>query len=140
MKPSAAQIVRAKRLLASEGASAEGSTECAAAAGRVYAKLDAHLAPLLGRAGVQALFARSAKMSHSGLASLAELVAAVGGSTELSTWLQSRDPEDAAKTAAVLFGTFLELITTFIGERLTVQVLRGAWPTIEETAPKGNQK
>ena len=140
MKPSAAQVERAKRLLASEGASAEGSTECAAAAGRVYEKLDAHLAPLLGRAGVQALFARSAKVSLSGLASVAELAAAVEGSTELSTWLQSRHPEDAAKTASVFFGAFLELITTFIGERLTVQVLRSAWPTIEETAPKGNPK
>ncbi len=140
MRPTTSQIERAKRLLVREGAFAGGSTECAAAAGRVYEKLDAHLAPLLGRAGVQALFARSAKISHSGLASLAELGAAVGCSIELCTWLQSRDPEDAAKIAAVLFGAFLELITTFIGERLTVQVLRNAWPTIEDTAPKGDQK
>lgn len=140
MRPNAAQIERAKRLLASEGASAGGGTESAAAAGRVYDKLDAHLAPLLGRAGVQALFARSAKMSHGGLASLAELAAALEGSTKLSAWLQSLDPAVATETAAVLFGAFLELITTFIGERLTVQVLRSAWPTIEETAPRESHK
>ena len=41
--------------------------------------------------------------------------------------------------AAILFGTFFELLTTFIGERLTPQVLRSAWPTIEETAPTENK-
>src|SRR6185295_6594537 len=127
-RPTAAQIARAKRLLASEGASVGDGAECAAAAGRVYDKLDAFLAPLLGRAGVQALFARSAKLSRGGLASPAEPAAALEDSTKLSAWLQSLDPAGATETAAVLFGTFLDLITTFIGERLTVQVLRHAWP------------
>jgi hypothetical protein len=139
-KPSAAQIERAKRLLASEGSSAGRSAESAAAVGRVYDKLDAHLAPLLGRAGVQALFARSAKVSYGGLASPAELAAALENSTTLSAWLRSLDPAVAAETAAVLFGAFLELITTFIGERLTVQVLRSAWPTMEETEATENKK
>jgi hypothetical protein len=40
----------------------------------------------------------------------------------------------AGDSAAALFGTFFTLMTTFIGERLTTQVLRSAWPTIEEMA------
>ena len=39
-----------------------------------------------------------------------------------------------------IVGTFLDLIITFIGDRLTVQVLRGAWPAIDETAPRENPK
>ena len=56
--------------------------------------------------------------------------------TKLGSCLQALDPAIGAEAAATLFGTFLELITTFIGERLTVVVLRSAWPAIEETAPR----
>ena len=62
------------------------------------------------------------------------------GSTKLRACLQALDPAVATEAAAALFGTFLELITTFIGERLTIQVLRSAWPTIEDTAPRETKK
>lgn len=139
MRPGTAQVDRAKRLLASEG-SAGDSEACATAAGRVYDKLDAHLAPLLGRAGVQALFARSAKLAQAERASLAEVAAGGEGSTKLRAHLQSLEPAIAIETAAALFGTFLDLVTTFIGDRLTVQVLRRAWPAIEEAPPRETDK
>jgi hypothetical protein len=129
-KPGAAQVERARRLLASEGDSGASAEQCAAAAGRVLDNLNAQLGPLLGPAGVRALFARSAKLAQTEHAWLAE-AAASEGSTKLSACLRALEPAAATETAAVLFGTFLELITTFIGERLTVQVLRRAWPTIE---------
>ena len=135
MRAGAAQVERAKRLLASEGSTGHPES-CAAAAGRVYDKLDAHLAPLLGRKGVQALFARSAKLAQIDLAPVAEMTSGDEGSTKLRAYLQPLEPALAAETAAALFGTFLDLITTFIGERLTVQVLRSAWPTIEEVPPR----
>jgi hypothetical protein len=135
--PSAEQLARAKRLLASEASSGDSSDETAPVAARVYEKLDAQLAPLLGRAGVRALFARSAKMGETELASLAD---ATDDSAKLRARLQSFEPSVASEAAAALFGTFLELITTFIGERLTVQVLQRAWPAIEETAPRETQK
>jgi hypothetical protein len=43
--PSAAQVERAKRMLAHEGDVGRSSEECAAAAWRVYEKLNARLAP-----------------------------------------------------------------------------------------------
>ena len=82
---------------------------------------------------------RSAKLAYAEFASLAE-VAAPEGLTKLGACLQALDPAAATEAAATLFGTFFELITTFIGERLTVQVLRSAWPTIEDTAPSGDQE
>ena len=134
-RPSATQVERATRLLASEGAPWSSSEECAAAAWRVYEKLNARLSPLLGSAGVQALFVRSAKLAQAEFPSLAE-IAKPEGLTRLGPCLQALDLTLAAEAAAALFGTFLELMTTFIGERLTVLVLRSAWPEIEETAPR----
>ena len=128
----------ARRLLASEGAPWRSSEECAAAAWRVYEKLNARLAPLLGSAGVQALFVRSAKLAQADFASLAE-VATSEGLTRLGSCLQGLDLAIATEAAATLFGTFLELMASFIGERLTILVLRSAWPGIEETGPRGTK-
>jgi hypothetical protein len=56
----------------------------------------------------------------------------------LGAALQALDPAAATEVAAALFGTFLELMNTFIGDRLTVLILRSAWPTIEDKAPTEN--
>jgi hypothetical protein len=134
-----AQVARAKRLLALEGDAGSSSAGCAAAAWSLYEKLNARLAPLLGAAGVQALFVRSAKLAKADFPSLAE-VATPDGMKKLGAGLQALEPADATEVAATLFGTFLELMTTFSGERLTVLILRSAWPTIEETVPRETKK
>jgi hypothetical protein len=126
---------RARQLLAYEGAAGGTDERAATAAGRVYDKLHAHMAPLVGDVGVQLLFVRSAKLARGDFAWLAE-VSILQGSTKLRECLQAQDPAVATESAAVLFGTFFALVTTFLGERLTSQVLLRAWPTIEETAPR----
>lgn len=108
------------------------------AAGRVYDKLSAQLGPLLGMAGAQALFARSAKLAGVG-PPRGDLVAHVESAASLSAFLRTVGP-DARRTAEALFGTFLSLIATFIGERLTLQALRRAWPAIEKPAPTETKK
>jgi hypothetical protein len=137
--PDEAQFARAKRLLAHEGASSGSSEDCALAAGRVYEKLNARLGPLLGAAGVRALFARSAKLASRDRSAVAG-VGLLESSTTLSAFLQALEPAVAHEAAEALFGTFLSLTTTFIGERLTLQALRSAWPTIEEPGSKGEQE
>ena len=89
----------------------------------------------MGDAGVQLLFVRSAKLAKGDFVLLAE-ISILEGSTKLRERLHARDPEVTAESAEALFGTFFALITTLIGERLTTQVLRSAWPTIDETAPR----
>ena len=133
-----AQLAGARQLLAHEGA-AGGSRACALAAVRVYDKLNARLGPLLGPAGVRALFARSAKLAGRDLSAVAGVVS-VESSTTLSALLQDLEPAVAHEVAEALFGTFLSLIATFIGERLTRQALRSAWPTIEDPTPRENKK
>jgi len=136
---SATQVERAKRLLASEGDSGNNADECASAAWRVYEKLNVRLVPLLGSAGVDALFVRSARLEQAEFASLAE-VAAPDGMKRLGACLRTLEPDAATEAAASLFGAFLDLITTFIGERLTAVVLRSAWPEVAEAAPRETKK
>jgi hypothetical protein len=132
-RPNPAQLESARRLLAHEGAAGSANEGATTTAGRVYDKLHAHLAPLVGDVGVQLLFVRSAKLAQGEFSFLAE-VSLLEGSTKLRERLQARDPALGTESAEALFGTFFALVTTFIGERLTTQVLRRAWPTLEETA------
>jgi hypothetical protein len=136
-RPTPAQMEKARLLLAHEGASASAH-DYATAAGQVYDKLYAHLAPLIGSAGIEALLVRSARIALRGFS--LEDVAPLEASTKLREWLRGQEPAVAAESAAALFGTFVALITTFIGARLTTQVLRGAWPAIEETAVTERRK
>jgi hypothetical protein len=141
-RPIPEQMERARRLLAHEGAAGSAAKRATTAAGRVYEKLCAQLVPLVGEAGVHLLFVRSAKLAQltrGDFAFLAE-VSILEGSTTLRESLQAQAPAASTESAAALFGTFFTLVTTFIGERLTTQVLRNAWPTFEETAPRGNNK
>src|SRR5207253_1438813 len=111
------QLERARRLVAHE-----------AGAGRVYDRLHEHLAHLVGEAGVDALFARSASLVQGEFAGLAR-----SSIFERAAALRSLVHSEALapEPAIALFATFLSLLTTFIGERLTIQVLRSAWPTLE---------
>ena len=137
-RPSATQLARIRRLLAAEATGA-GAEAYAAAAGAVYQKLDAQLSLLLGRTGFQMLLARATKLAQPELTCTIE-VAVVESSTSLRAFLQALDPAAAAEAAEVLFGTFFTLLTTFIGDRLTVQALRRAWPAIEEPAAPETKK
>jgi len=127
----------ARRVLAYEVAS-DPSAEITEAAGRVYDTLHAHLDPLLGAAGVQALLVRSARLAGRELFSLE--AATIEGSAKLRECLRELEPSVASAAAAALFGNFFALITTFIGERLTTQLLRNAWPTIEQMSPMEKRK
>ena len=134
-----AQLDRARRLLAREAAAATAEASPLTAASRVYDKLHARLTLLLGDAGVQALFVRSAKLAEGDLARFAAL-SVLEGSQKLRERLQARDPALDSESAEILFGHFLSVISTFIGERLTIQLLRNEWPLIDETAAGEKKK
>lgn len=127
-------------MLAYEETTGSAAGEATTAAGRVYDKLTTHLTPLIGAAGLQALLARSIKLAaRDELASLDE-VSVLQGAPKLRDWLETQDPRAVAESAAVVFDTFFALLSTFIGERLTIQMLRSAWPTVEEPAPNESTK
>ena len=130
-QPSSPQREFASRLLERErpGESAE---ERAAAAGRVYEKLSLCLAPLVGSTGVRALLARSLILMSGEFPFLsgASFEHPEGAADRLRTSLQGQRPDDALRAAAALFGSFLTLLATYVGERLTAQILRTAWPDL----------
>ena len=109
-----------------------GADNCAIAAGLVFDKLFARLAPLVGSAGVKALLARSAKLTgrHLGILEVSD----VESSAALRARLSVQDHSVAMELSAALFGLFFTLIVTYIGQRLTTQVLRSAWPTLNDDA------
>jgi hypothetical protein len=129
----------ARRLLAHERPAAGADDHPATAASRVFDKLHVHLAPLVGAVGVELLFVRSAKLARGEFAALAE-VPIFEVSTKLRACLQAQDPAGDVESVALLFGTFFSLIATFIGERLTAQVLSSAWPTIDAPPPGETKK
>ena len=138
-KSQPAQLEKARRLLAHEGATGRAGQRAQPVAGRVYDKLHGCLAPLVGEAGAQLLFLRSARLSQGAFAWLGE--APVGQSSQrLREFLHAQKPAVATEAAAALFGNVLTLMTVFIGARLTSQLLRGAWPTFEESVPRENSK
>ena len=123
-------------MLALESANA---LENGPAAGRLSDRLHAHLAPLLGDAGVKLLFVRSALLVQREFAELAT-VSTTDRSMKLRQALTSRDAPITVESAELLFATFIALVSGLIGERLTLQLLNTAWPTGEATTPKDNDK
>jgi len=132
---SGAELAWAKRLLAQEGFS--GTPEsCGEATARIFEQIHLQLDPLIGDSGVQALLARSGKLTHPGYGFLA---AQSGESTSrLRAYAGSQTPEAALESAATLVAIFFSLIIIFIGERLTREALRAAWPTLEPLASPGS--
>lgn len=125
----ASQLETARQLLSAEGGG-DGVSEAAA---RVFDKLHLHLDLLLGVGGVRALFVRASRLAreeHPCISSAAE------GGAQLRECLDAV-PEAAAREAAVaFFASFLSVISGFIGAALTVEILRGAWPTVTHFADK----
>ena len=139
IKAGPAQLERARRLLAHEGAADRADEPATTAASRVYDKLHTQMAPLVGDSGVQMLFMRSAALAKGEFARLAEL-STIEGSTQLRESLHAQKRAVTTESAAALFGHLFSLMNIFIGERLTSQVLRGAWPAFEEAAPREKHK
>lgn len=139
--PSAAHRELATGLLARER-HGETSEERAAAVGRVYDKLYLCLSPLVGASGVRALFARSLHLTTPQFLYLAGVTVEQpeSAANALRASLQGQRPDAILEGAAALFGAFLSLLATHIGERLTAQLLRGAWPDLGKPLSKESDR
>ena len=127
----------ARRLLgsASGGSASDGA---AAAAGRVYDALSRALAPVVGPSGVRALLARSLRVSEREFPCLAEVRLELPPSEKNETigahiagCLRKHEPAVAAAAATQLYATFLALLARLVGDGLTLQILRIAYPAIQ---------
>jgi hypothetical protein len=103
----------------------------AAAAGRAYHALAGVLAPLIGQVGIDALAGRAvhlAQREYPWLATPREPEQEAGPFTQVNSSLEQQDPALATEAAAAVLAIFTGLLATFIGEPLTMRVMRKAWP------------
>jgi hypothetical protein len=121
----------ALRVLAQHAGSAPGAQALAAAARRAYDDLARVSAPLIGQVGVDALTGRAlhlAQRDYPWLAHPREPGQAEGPFAQVIVGLERQDPAVATEAAGAVFATLTGLLANFIGEPLTVGLLRKAWP------------
>lgn len=88
------------------------------------------LTPVIGARGVDVIFRRSLYLTGKTfpwLASDEEQVESAPLLARLKACLAGRNPDDAAEAGYTLLATFIELLTTLIGESLTERLLSPLW-------------
>ncbi len=120
-----------RTLLASDAAD-ESTAQRAAAAARVCEELSEHLARVVGRSGIRALFDRSAVLTQ---AEFPWMAGAVTRSPEppwarLCDCFAQQSPDVALECAVALVTTFVGLLSRFIGDELVVRLLHEVWPDV----------
>ena len=137
--PTALTPAIAARLLAFEaGGEALNWPEVTAAAIRVHEKLFRSLAPVIGDAGYEALFARTlalTRRSHAGLEAVAPDVSAPVVFGQLRPGPGGASPEELTALVTTLLDTFIGLLSNLIGKRLAWRLVAHAWPDLLPSAP-----
>lgn len=121
----------AAHLIAYETRVNKSSGATTPAASPVCEKLRPHLATMIGNTGVRALLSRALAQAGAEVPSLQALQIKVDGSLEHSGELEVQDdPEALAKGSVVLVAQLLGLLIAFIGETLTLRLVREVWPKL----------
>ncbi|MEP6601857.1 MAG: hypothetical protein ABJB49_08595 [Nitrospirota bacterium] len=119
------------RMIVSRVGANPSSDEQASATVRIVETLVNNLSPLVGSIGSQALLGRSLALT----AGAFPCYAAVRGAGQdllnaIHACLRTQEPDVAMNATTALLTAYLQLLSTFIGERLTVQLLQNAWPEL----------
>jgi len=130
-----------RRMLAREAGTDANAPAIAAAARRLCEHFAQQFTPLIGDAGVAAIFVRSLHLTQRHVRELAPVRASDKRDPPfalLQLSLEQQEPAAATETAVAVLAMASELLATFIGESLTTRLLREAWPadfaaTSEET-------
>jgi hypothetical protein len=121
----------ARRVLAYEPPGRKPSEAKTSEAIQVFDKLRPHLATLMGNGGFRALLSRALALANAEVSWLSAVHVkadgSLGGLEELHAQL---DPVDFFEGSVVLLAQLLELLVAFIGENLTVRLVREVWPKI----------
>jgi hypothetical protein len=123
----------ALNVLAQHAGPAAGAEALATAAQRAYNDLTRVSAPLIGQVGVDALTGRALHLvqrEYPWLVPTGEPEPADGPFAQVMFCLERQDPAVVTEAAGAVFATFTGLLVTFIGEPLTIRLLRQAWPDV----------
>jgi hypothetical protein len=121
----------AKRLVAYETLGNKSSGPKITEAFQACEELRPHLATLMGNAGFRALVSRSLTLAGAEVPWLRAVNVTSDGSLEGLDKLGDRlDPVEIAEGKVVLLAQLIGLLMAFIGEKLTVRLLREVWPKL----------
>jgi hypothetical protein len=118
----------ARWLLAYEAEHENPSGAAKQLAVRVCDKLHEPLSTLAGVDGYKALISRALALARVKAPSLGSLRVREDGSLEALKARPQQDPDDTRNGDAALVAQLLGLLATFIGEALTLQLVRDIWP------------
>lgn len=112
---------------------AKGSSDGAAvvtAAAAAWDDFAAVMVPLIGRNGVNGLTSRAAHLTRRDfpLPISEDEKAEFTDSDHGTSWLRRVDDSEVTAATEVMLATLASLMITFIGESLTMRLLRKAWP------------
>ena len=123
-----------RRMLAREAGPGANAPAVAAACRRLCERFAQQFSPLIGDAGVAAIFARSLHLSRRNVPEL-EPPRASDKSDKwaapfvlLEKFLEKQKPAPATEAAVAVLAMAGELLASFIGEGLTTRLFREAWP------------
>jgi len=118
----------AERLIACETRGNKSSETKTPAASLVAEKLRPHLATLIGNIGFRALLSRALALAYAEVRWLRAVHVKADGSFEgLDEFAAQVDPEESFEGCVVLVARLLGLLVTFIGEDLTLRLVREVW-------------
>lgn len=118
----------ARRLLVVEAARRSGADARNHEAVRVCDKLRISLTRFAGADGFAALLRRTLVLARAEVASLSRISIKPDCSMEGLEELVADEPDGGVEAAAALTANLLGLLVTFIGEPLTMRLVREAWP------------
>jgi len=118
----------AQRMLAAEAASKSAPDAHVHEAVRVCEKLRISLTRFAGSDGFTALLRRALALARADVPSMEAVTLKPDGSLEGLEKLADDATNDGAQAAIALTAHLLGLLATFIGEPLTLQLVREAWP------------
>lgn len=101
--------------------------------------IDSALAPIIGSAGVAALYQRSLHLSlatHPWLDHERSVDVQQVDLQSLRVVFNGRDPSDVSEASATLFRTFRELLASLVGASLAERLLGPLWPQLP-SSPAG---
>jgi hypothetical protein len=134
----------AGRLIALEATGSKSPGTTLPTAFRACEKLRPPLATLLGNAGFSALLSRALALATMEVKWLGVVTVDAGGALEgLAEPQATISPAESARGGVVLLAQLLGLLATFIGEDLTLRLVREVWPKLDADDPefgKGSRK
>ena len=127
----------AQRLLSYEAAVGRSSKTDIPVACRVFEELRHPLCMLVGVQGCRVLLARALTLATSNVPSLSVVTVQSDGSL---AGLSDINAGELLRAGVVLTAHLLGLLSTFIGEGLTLQILLGVWPGLPYTRDSGESE